>query len=264
MSLAPISATVIDAMLSAGASRDQLAMVARQQFPEIIPTIDALISTGAAAALIGQVLKAHAADRGAAVREADRRKRNTDARRAKRQAANKKSARPARPVVPDPQYELPMSADIEDIADNADNADPLPSSFPPHPPNNYPPHFSEPDGSDAIASAHEVVVLNEDPKAQLFREGRTLLASFGVAPKQQGSLIGLWLKRRPDPAGVLAAIRFARDQNVAEPVAYISTVINGDKNDGRFSGSKDWRGGGFARLAAQLGARCDQESDFGA
>jgi hypothetical protein len=43
--------------------------------------------------------------------------------------------------------------------------------------------------------------LNESPKAKLFREGRTILTSFGVPAKQQGSLIGMWLKSRNDPAG---------------------------------------------------------------
>lgn len=82
--------------------------------------------------------------------------------------------------------------------------------------------YSEPSGS-----AGDVDVVNEDPRARLFRVGKTTLVSFGVTEKRTGSLIGQWLKTRNDPAGLLAAIQFARDHNVAEPVAYISTLING-------------------------------------
>jgi hypothetical protein len=53
-----ISATVIDAMLAAGASCDQLAIIARQHFPELAQTVDALISAGSDAIFIGQLLKA--------------------------------------------------------------------------------------------------------------------------------------------------------------------------------------------------------------
>jgi hypothetical protein len=62
MALAPvqtISATVIDAMLAAGASCDELAIIARHHFPELAPTVDALISAGTEAAIIGALLKAH-------------------------------------------------------------------------------------------------------------------------------------------------------------------------------------------------------------
>jgi hypothetical protein len=62
----------------------------------------------------------------------------------------------------------------------------------------------------------------------LFRIGKTILASFGIAEKRTGALLGQWLKQRNDPVGLLAAITFARDQNVAEPVAYISTLVHGD------------------------------------
>lgn len=76
-----------------------------------------------------------------------------------------------------------------------------------------------------------VDVVDEDPQAKLFRIGKTILVSFAVAEKRTGSLIGQWLKKRNDPVGLLAAIQYARDQNVAEPVAYISAVLSrGSKN----------------------------------
>jgi uncharacterized protein YdaU (DUF1376 family) len=68
--------------------------------------------------------------------------------------------------------------------------------------------------------------VNEDPKARLFRIGKTTLISFGIPEKRTGALIGQWLKTRNDPAGLLAAIQYARDQNVAEPIAYISTLVS--------------------------------------
>jgi uncharacterized protein YdaU (DUF1376 family) len=93
---------------------------------------------------------------------------------------------------------------------------------PPPPP---PSKSSDPYGSAANAAPDTVEVIDEDPKARLFRIGKTLLASFGVAEKRTGALIGQWLKTRNDPSGLLAAIQYARDQNVAEPVAYISTLV---------------------------------------
>lgn len=70
-------------------------------------------------------------------------------------------------------------------------------------------------------------VVGEDPRARLFRFGKTILVSFGVEEKRTGSLIGQWLKAKSDPVGLLAAIQFARDQNVAEPIAYISAIVHG-------------------------------------
>ena len=90
---------------------------------------------------------------------------------------------------------------------------------------------SQSQDSEASASAAEVV--GEDPKAKLFRIGKTILVSFGVAEKRTGALIGQWLKKRNDPDGLLGAIQFARDRNVAEPVAYISMLLsNQEKSNG--------------------------------
>lgn len=97
----------------------------------------------------------------------------------------------------------------------------------------------DPRGSTAgIPPGGEPEVVDEDPRARLFRIGKPLLISFGIAEKRTGSLIGLWLKARPDPAGLLAAIQFARDENVADAVAYISALVNGKgKAHGKKSGA---------------------------
>jgi hypothetical protein len=122
---------------------------------------------------------------------------------------------------------------------------------------------SEPIGSAALGASGppneeiEIEVLDESPKARLYREGKTILVSFGLAEKRTGALIGQWLKTKPDPAGLLAAIQFARDQNVAEPVAYISALINEDRKTQhgthRYQGSGS--GGGFAEIQLELARR---------
>jgi uncharacterized protein YdaU (DUF1376 family) len=87
----------------------------------------------------------------------------------------------------------------------------------------------EPDFVEAIEP------VDEDPKAKLFRVGKTILISFGIAEKRTGALIGQWLKAKNDPVGLLAAIQYARDQNVAEPIAYITTLISSVKaRNGQF------------------------------
>jgi len=142
-----------------------------------------------------------------------------------------------------------VSADMGDIADRADNADvPPPSKVPPITPLNTP-QGSEPKGSAADAAPpSEVEIVDEDPKAKLFRLGKTVLVSFGVAEKRTGGLLGQWLKARNDPAGLLAAIQFARDQNVAEPVAYVSALVSG-------KGNKNGQFGALATAADDLIAR---------
>lgn len=75
-----------------------------------------------------------------------------------------------------------------------------------------------------------VEVVGEDERAKLFRIGKTILVSFGVQEKRTGALIGQWLKAKNDPAGLLAALQFSRDRNVAEPVAYVSAIIHGKSN----------------------------------
>lgn len=79
--------------------------------------------------------------------------------------------------------------------------------------------------------------LDEPPRAKLYRIGKLLLVTFGVAEKRTGSVIGHWLKRCNDPDGLLAAIQYARDANVAEPIAYISALVNGGSGNGTNQGA---------------------------
>lgn len=98
--------------------------------------------------------------------------------------------------------------------------------------------------------------VDEEPKAKLFRIGKTVLVSFGVGERRTGSLIGQWLKTRNDPEGLLAAIQYAREQNVAEPVAYISALLT--------KGSKNGHGQSLGDLARELAAKArDQERAAG-
>lgn len=138
-----------------------------------------------------------------------------------------------------------------DVTASPTEAEPIPSKVPPITPLNTP-QDSEPNGSAAGAAlAYEVDIVGEDPKARLFRLGKTVLVSFGVVEKRTGSLIGQWLKAKNDPAGLLAAIQFARDQNVAEPVAYISTLVSG-------KGNKNGQFGALATAADDLIARAEK------
>ena len=97
-------------------------------------------------------------------------------------------------------------------------------------------------GSEAYASAAVAAVndvaepADEDAKARLYRIGKTILVSFGVAEKRTGALIGQWLKTGADATGLLAAIQYAREQNVADPVAYVSVILKSGGSNGKSSG----------------------------
>lgn len=129
----------------------------------------------------------------------------------------------------------------------------------------------EPD-SEAYASAAgaapgpEVEVVDEDPRARLFRLGKTILVSFGIAEKRTGSLIGQWLKAQNDPLGLLAALQFARDQNVAEPVAYVSAILHGKPKNGA-SNANDRRPGeslgDFCRRLAEAARTLEHAAGVG-
>jgi hypothetical protein len=102
------------------------------------------------------------------------------------------------------------------------------------------------------ADSSDLDVVGEDDRLRLFRLGKTILVSFGVAERRTGVLLGMWLKQRADPAGILAALQFARDHNVAEPVAYVSAIINGKSNG---TSNKKSLSEIAARLASELRAR---------
>ena len=161
--------------------------------------IDALVAAGATAEMIAAAIKADLA-----------------LEEAKLAAKRAKNAQRMRTVRERARTAAHSDAQTRTAAD--------PPNVPPHPPK-YTPQGSAP--------SERPTVVGEDPRATLFREGKTLLASFGVAEKRTGALLGQWLKQRDDPEGLLAAIRFARDQNVAEPVAYVSTVFHGNAHGKR-------------------------------
>lgn len=100
----------------------------------------------------------------------------------------------------------------------------------------------------------DVEVVNEDPKARLFRLGKPILISFGITEKRTGSLIGQWLKAQNDPPGILAALEFARAQNVAEPVAYVSALIHGKHQNGAADGNDRKPGESLGDLGRRLAA----------
>jgi hypothetical protein len=126
--------------------------------------------------------------------------------------------------------------------------------------------------SEAYASAPTarepdlVDVVDEDPKARLFRLGKPILISFGISEKRTGSLIGQWLKAKPDALGLLAVLQFARDQNVAEPVAYVSALIHGKSKNGggdEFERRPGESLGDLARRMADAAREFERSSDTG-
>jgi hypothetical protein len=74
----------------------------------------------------------------------------------------------------------------------------------------------------------EIVPINEAPKAKLFRVGKTLLVSLGISEKQSGSVIGRWLKQKNDPDGILAALQYAADHGIIEPIGYVTRCLAKD------------------------------------
>jgi hypothetical protein len=124
-----ISAAAIDLMVGAGASCAYLAIVARQHFPEIAETIDALVSAGAPVAVVAALIKAQAADRGAAAREEERRKANNEAQQKCRAKKPKKRAE----VIQLNEPELPLSSLSYD-SDDTHAPPPLKEKSPPTPP----------------------------------------------------------------------------------------------------------------------------------
>lgn len=123
-----------------------------------------------------------------------------------------------------------------------------------------PPESESDTDSEANASAQsapelEIEVVGEDPRARLFRIGKPILISFGISEKRTGSLIGQWLKTRNDPLGLLAALMFAREQNVAEPVAYVSAIVHGKGKNGDSNGTNRRPGESLGDLGRRLAAR---------
>jgi hypothetical protein len=68
--------------------------------------------------------------------------------------------------------------------------------------------------------------IGEHPRARLFRKGKTLLVSLGVSERQSGAVIGRWLKQKNDPVGILAALQYAADHGIIEPIGYVTRCLS--------------------------------------
>jgi hypothetical protein len=77
--------------------------------------------------------------------------------------------------------------------------------------------------------------VGESPKAKLFRKGRTLLVSLGVSEKQSGAVIGRWLKQKNDPEGILAALQYAADNAIIEPISYVTACLAKEFSNAKIS-----------------------------
>lgn len=73
--------------------------------------------------------------------------------------------------------------------------------------------------------------VGEHPKARLFRKGKTLLVSLGTSERQSGAVIGRWLKQRNDPEGILAALQYAADNGIIEPIGYVTRCLAKELNE---------------------------------
>lgn len=85
------------------------------------------------------------------------------------------------------------------------------------------------------------VPIDEPPKAKLFREGKIILVALGVSESRSGAVIGRWFKSSPDAVGILAALEYAYKNNVIEPIAYVTKLLNtgGKTNGNRQEGFDD-------------------------
>jgi uncharacterized protein YdaU (DUF1376 family) len=89
--------------------------------------------------------------------------------------------------------------------------------------------------------------VNEEPRARLFREGKDIMRLLGVKPDRAGAMIGKWLQSTPDCDGVLAALTYAYQNNVMDPISYVTKLLN---TGGSSNGKAQLPAGDRARLIA--------------
>lgn len=66
----------------------------------------------------------------------------------------------------------------------------------------------------------------ENARQELWGAGKELLGELGIGPSKAGTMIGRWLKETgDDAAGVLDAIRRAREHKPVDPVAWIVMAL---------------------------------------
>jgi hypothetical protein len=104
--------------------------------------------------------------------------------------------------------------------------------------------------------------VDEPPKARLFREGKTILVALGVSEKRSGSVIGRWLKTNPDAVGILAALEYAYKNNVIEPIAYVTKLLNtgGKTNGKRYDDLPSWERG---KILAERARDAERQAGIG-
>lgn len=80
----------------------------------------------------------------------------------------------------------------------------------------------------------EAAPADEPPQARLFRVGRVILISLGIAERRTGPLLGQWLKQtHNDHAGLLGALEYARDHAPADPISYVTALLSKGKPNGK-------------------------------
>lgn len=109
---------------------------------------------------------------------------------------------------------------------------------------------------DQDQNVSRLTVVDEPPKARLFREGKTILVSMGLTEARSGSVIGQWLKKNPDALGILAALTYARDNSVIEPIGYVTRLLNtGGINGKRYDDLPSWERGKILAARARNAER---------
>jgi hypothetical protein len=249
----PISPESIDKLVAAGATAEAVAEIGKRHLPELAPDIDIL--TKCRASVVAGFIKAELQARHDKVNRYNERHaahmrnvRADGAKKAPKASAPKRTSEP----------ELPLDSEVSQVSQVSRGLTRHHEAHPPVPPpgpSPLSPRLSDPDGSVALGAtakaAGKLTVLTESPNAKLWRIGSELLMGFGKSEREARMLIGHWLKTNSNPAGILDAIQFARDRNVAEPVAYITTLVN----EGSQPGTRQNGGGGFALNALEFARR---------
>jgi uncharacterized protein YdaU (DUF1376 family) len=101
---------------------------------------------------------------------------------------------------------------------------------------------------------------DEPAKARLFRKGKTILVSLGISEQRSGSVIGQWLKQRDDAVGILAALEYAVNQNVIEPIGYVTKLLN---EHGKGSGNGKQHPADIARELADEARQLERAAGIG-
>jgi hypothetical protein len=84
----------------------------------------------------------------------------------------------------------------------------------------------------AFAPGEQAIGQYRDAKHELWGEGKKMLADLGISKSQAGELMGRWMKETGDnSAGVLDAIRRAREFKPVNPIPWIFQALPGKQNN---------------------------------